>query len=154
MTEYTIDTSILIGMERRYPKDVFPGVWGRVEEMIEDDRACICSEVQVEAERGTDTLPIWIKQQNGFVCPASAREFEIVTEIGATWPDWVRNDKNAADPFVVAHGAVHGRIIVTDEQPAGPNHMSHNSKIPNVARTFSVEAIDFVELARRESWRL
>ena len=151
---YTIDTSILIGLERRYPRDVFPSVWDAIENLVADGRACICSEVLDETSRGDDDLHDWAKDQPGFTCEPEEQDFSIVRDIGRAVPEWVRGEKNAADPFVVAHGVVHGRTIVVDETRAGPGVIARNQKIPNVADMYGVDAIDFVEMARREAWRI
>jgi hypothetical protein len=152
--EYTIDTSILIGLERRYPRDVFPSLWNNLESLIEEGRACICSEVLDETSRGNDDLHRWAKDQGGFCCQPEGVDFRIVAEIGVALPEWVRGDKNAADPFVIGHAIAHSRTIVVDETRAGPGVIARNQKIPNVADGYSVDSIDFIELARREGWRL
>ncbi|RQP08453.1 MAG: DUF4411 family protein [Microbacteriaceae bacterium] len=154
MSDYTIDTSILIGLTRRNPRDVFPSVWAPLEELIAGGRACICSEALDETSRGDDDLHDWALSQSGFLCPPGRVELELATQISERYPGWARLERNAADPFVISHSAVHARVIVTDERRAGPNTHPHNMKIPNVASDYGIETIGFVELARREGWRI
>lgn len=154
MSDYTIDTSILIMLTRRNPRDIFPSVWFPLEQLIDDGRACICSEALDETRQGDDDLHEWATSTEGFLCPPDRPELELAQTITEQYPGWARVEKNAADPFVVAHGVRHGRLIVTDEHRAGWNAHPHNLMIPNVADVFGVECIGFVELARREGWRI
>jgi len=153
MTDYTLDTSILIDLEHRYPRDVFPSAWEALENLIDEQRACVCSEVVEETKRGTDELHRWASAYPGFACPLTDEDVAEATSISGAFPDWVRNEKNAADPFLIAHARVTGRVVVTDERAAGPGALNHNLKVPNVAGTVGVETMTFVEFARAEGWR-
>lgn len=154
MSDYTIDTSILIMLTRRNPRDVFPSVWMPLERLIDDRRACICSEALDETSRGDDGLHEWATESESFLCPPDRPELDLAQAIAEIYPGWARVEQNAADPFVVAHAIRHQRVVVTDERRAGANVHAHNIKIPNVADTYDIETIDFVELARREGWRI
>lgn len=154
MSDYTIDTSILIMLSRRNPRDLFPSVWKPLEDLIDAGRACICEEALDETSRGTDDLHEWALERRGFLCEPDRGELEFAQVITEAYPGWARVERNAADPFVVAHAWAHSRVIVTDESRAGANVHSHNVKIPNVAGSYGIETINFVELVRRESWRI
>ncbi|MBF4616222.1 DUF4411 family protein [Curtobacterium sp. VKM Ac-1376] len=60
---------------------------------------------------------------------------------------------NAADPWLIAHAAVGGRTIVTEERRAGDAVQDHDQKIPNVATEHQVDTMTFFALARAEGWQ-
>lgn len=149
---YTVDTSILIDLEQRYPRDVFPSAWEALEDLIDSGRACICSEVLEEVKRGSDELVDWAVNYPGLTCPLEDDDIAIAAAIAEEYPDWVRADKNAADPFLIAHGQTAGRVVVTDERRAGPGAINRNLKVPNIADIRGVRTLTFVEFARAEGW--
>ena len=63
----------------------------------------------------------------------------------------VRETRNAADPWLVAHCAEHGRVVVSQERAKGANTAPQNLKIPNVAETYGVDCLNFNGLARAEA---
>jgi hypothetical protein len=153
VTAYTLDTNILINMNRLYPRDIFPTLWGNLEDLVDVDWACICSEVLVEVKRGGDDLHKWARDLAGFVCDITANEPITVAAISAGHPDWVRGTVNAADPWLIAHAIAHDRAIVSEEREAGPGVADRNQKVPNVAAENGVECIKFFEFARRQTWQ-
>lgn len=152
MTEYTLDTNILVNMNRLYPEDIFPGLWGSLEDLVKAGRICICEEVLEELKRGGDELHSWAKGLQGFACPVSATEPPLVGQISRAHPGWVRGTTNAADPWLVAHALAHNRTIVTEERAAGHGVVDANQKVPNVAAEHGVDSMRFFDLARAEGW--
>jgi hypothetical protein len=150
---YTLETNILIGFSRNYPRDLFPSLWSTLEKTIDDRKACICQAVLDELERGTDELHDWAKRYPHFVCDISQDDIDLAADISVAFPEWVREETNAADPFVVAHGVIESRMIVTDERRAGTGVEARNQKIPNVAETYGATTVNFFEFARAEGWR-
>ena len=153
MTSYTFDANILINMERWYPREHFASVWSNVEELITDGRACICGMVEEEIKRGTDDLHKWTRSIDEFVHPHTEQDYEIAAKISTAHPDWVVEKQNAADPFVIAHAAIEGSILVTQETRKGPGAQGRNLKIPNVADEHGVTCINFFGLLKAENWR-
>lgn len=152
MTDYTLDTNILILLGRHYPRELFPSIWERLETGVTVGRICICYAVLDELDRGDDTLHDWAKHLTGFVCDPGARDVQVATAISRKYPEWVREEKNAADPWVVAHGNAHARVVVSEEKVAGPGVIAKNQKIPNVATEFGVEALRFFDWLKAEGW--
>ncbi|MFK0241691.1 DUF4411 family protein [Microbacterium sp. NPDC090281] len=150
---FTLDTNILIRMAAQYPRDIFPSVWERLEELIDARAACICDEVHEEVHRGTDELYEWAKAQDGFVCDVGGEEIALAAEISEDYPEWVRESQNAADPFLIAHAEVTGLTIVSDEREAGANVTPRNQKVPNVARARGVRCLNFFGMATELGWR-
>ncbi|CAN5177354.1 DUF4411 family protein [soil metagenome] len=153
MTAYTLDANILIGLQQKYPKDIFPSAWEALEALVDDKRACICTDVHDEVNRGGDDLFTWAKELDGFVCEPTADDVQVAAQISAAHPGWVREAQNAADPFLIAHASAGGLVVVTEERRAGVGVTDKNQKVPNVAEEFGVEAISFFDLAREEGWK-
>lgn len=149
---YTLDTNILIGLEQRYPRDIFPTVWLSIEGSVKTGDSCICEAILREVHRGGDELHKWAKDLPGFVCLASDEELVLVAEIAAAHPGWVQGQLNEADPFVIAHAKVEQSTIVTEESRKGPNTLDKNQKIPNVADEHGVKTIKFFDYVREQGW--
>lgn len=149
---YTLDSNILINMERLYPRDIFGTLWERIEELAHQGQACICEQVLTELRRGTGGLETWAKQLGGFVCRTQQDEIIKVAEISKAHPDWVRGQENEADPWVIAHAIHEHRIIVTEERPKGPNTADRNQKIPNVATEYGAQTVNFLEFMKIQGW--
>ena len=62
----------------------------------------------------------------------------IVAQISTRHPDWVRETKNAADPFIIATAKVLGAVIVSNEKTRNLATVDANMKIPQVAAEFGV----------------
>lgn len=148
MTSYTLDSNVLIWFQRQMARDVFVTPWEALEAAIAAGEVCICDAVLTELERGGDDLHEWAKEQQGFCCLPEAPEFETVSAVGAAHPSWVQDQKNEADPWVVAYGVHHGRTIVSDERPGGPGV----AKVPNVADEFGAPCIDRLGWFRAQGW--
>jgi hypothetical protein len=152
MSRFTVDTNILINLNRHYPRDIFPGPWSAIETLIDEGRLCMCPDVLEELSRGGDDLHAWARRYDNFVCEVTEEEVMTVTQLSSLFPDWVRDDFNAADPWLVAHASAERRTIVSEEKRAGDNVSSKNQKVPNVGATLGVDTVNFFALARREAW--
>ncbi len=152
MTSFTLDTGMLIDLANLYPRDVFKTTWESLEDEISDQRICICSAVLEELKRGGDDLYKWAKSTPGFVCDTNANDLNHAQLISKTYPEWVNQTKNEADPFLIAHALTTDRVVVTSEKRAQNNVINKNQKVPNVAEAFSVKSINLVDFFRELSW--
>ena len=59
---YFVDTNELINLSRHYPKEVFPGLWDSIENLISEERILSPKEVLDEIELGHDELKEWCKE--------------------------------------------------------------------------------------------
>lgn len=149
---YTIDTNIIVTLNREQPRDIYPSVWDALEALIADGRCVMNREAYEELVQVDDECAPWAKAQKGFVEDTTDAELAVVDVITTNHPGWVQESKNAADPFVIAQAVEQDLVVVTFERRKGPGTADHNLKIPNVADEWDVECIDFKELARREGW--
>ena len=150
---YTLDSNILIGLVRLYPRDIFPAMWTNIESSVQAGESCICEAILREVDRGGDDLHNWAKGLPGFVCRATDEELVSVAEIGVAHPGWVQGQLNEADPFVIAHAKAERSTIVTEESRKGPNTQDHNQKIPNVAEEHGVATMTFFDYVRENGWK-
>lgn len=150
---YTLDSNILIGLVRLYPRDIFPALWDNIEFAVSTRDSCICEAILREVHRGGDELHSWAKNLNGFVCSATDEELAVVAEIAVAHPQWVQGQLNEADPFVIAHAKIEGSKVVTEESRKGPNTEDRNQKIPNVADEHGVETLKFFDYVREKGWQ-
>lgn len=151
--KFTLDTNILIGLGQRYPRDIFPTVWDRLEDTVAAGESCVGEAILHELRRGGDDLHGWARALPRFVCAASRGEFAIVAEIGRAHPGWVRGDRNGADPFLIAHARLDQRTTVTEERRAGRGVSDRNQKIPNIAAEHGVPTVTFFDFLRVHNWR-
>lgn len=149
---YSFDTNVVIdGRVRRYPPDVFPSVWQNIEGLVAARRVVIAEEVRFELERGDDDCHQWASSRQGLVVAADDGVIALVARITADYPDWVSEQANWADPFVIAHAWHRGWTVVTEER-LSRSPIQARTKIPNVCQDYDVPCLTFVELARRENW--
>ena len=149
---FTLDTNILINLNRLYPPDIFPALWESIEASAEAGDSCICEAVLKEVDRGGDALHAWAKSLPGFVCSTTQDEFETVREVAEAHPGWVQDRKNEADPFVIAHAKRKASIIVSEESRKGPGTLDKNQSIPTIADEHSVGVVKFFEYVRLNGW--
>lgn len=149
----TLDTNILINLERWYPRDIFGFLWQGVENAAVAGEVCICTAVHNELKRGGDDLFRWARGIPDFVCPPSRSDLLKSAQVSNQYPGWVRQTKNAADPELIAHASTEGLEIVSEEKRKGPGVAPHNIKVPNVADDLGIPCIDFFEFVRAMGWR-
>lgn len=149
---FTLDTNILVNLNRLYPRDIFPALWESVEASVASGASCICEAILNEVKRGGDDLHAWAKNLSGFVCPVTDAELVTVGEIATAHPEWVQGQLNEADPFVIAHAKNEPSTIVSEESRKGPGTADKNQKIPNISDEHGVAVLKFFEYVRQNGW--
>lgn len=145
--QYSIDTSALMdAWSRWYPPDLFPSLWGRLEQSTDDQQIVASEEVRNELERKDDDLFAWVSSR-----PKMFLELDDYTQVAASeilgeFPKMVdeRTGKSMADPFVIAVARVHDLAVVTGEKGG----TVQRPKIPNVCDHYGLRCIDIVSLIR------
>ncbi len=160
---YVIDTSSLIDFNIRYPMDVFPNLWNKVEDLIKRGMLIAPKEVFNEIAVGDDALKRWAKKQKRFFKELDKSQIQIVKDILKQYPSLAKPSKEGpnADPFIIAlvlslvkdpqqtlSPSVKKRIIVTEEQLRG-----NAIKIPFVCKSYGIDCINIVEMFRSEGWK-
>ena len=136
---YCFDTNLLIGgWHRIYRKDVFPEIWNRIGELIENDQAKIPWEVWKEIEYVDDDLTKWLGQFKPKLNRPTPDEQNALRDIMREIPNMAAQGKttNAADPFVIAMAKALDGIVVTEESE---QEKSKPTKSPKI--TYSCERL-------------
>lgn len=149
---YSLDTSaILDGWRRYYPPDVFPGVWERLDELIDDGSLRATEEVLVELERKDDEVFAWARRREHLFVPIDDRIQDVVADILATHERLLdtRSGRSAGDPFVIALAEIEKCTVVTGERAT---HSSDRPNIPDVCFARGLKSIPLLQLLREEGW--
>jgi hypothetical protein len=152
--KYCLDTSALIEpWVRLYPPDIFPPVWRKLEELVEDGSLRAPVEVRRELERQSDDLYKWARESDDLFVELDAAQARKAKEVVNTFPNLVKpnSTKSQADPFVIALAEISGVPVVTYETMAKKKDAP---KIPNVCESRKLKVLTLVELLRAESFRM
>lgn len=148
---YVIDTNALIDLwRRRYPRDVFPTLWQKIERLIKSGEIVAPQEVLNELQRQHDELHVWAKKQKCFK-DLDRDQIECVRRILKTFPALIDEKKTVpdADPFVIALAMEKGWKVVSSENPAGA---STRKRIPDVCAHYRVPCLALLEFFRDQHW--
>lgn len=145
---YCVDTSgWLDGWQRYYPKDVFPSLWAKLDELIARGDIIASEEVYVELQRKSDDLHDWIKDRKQMLVPLDeaiqARALELLAEFPRL-VDTLRG-RSRADPFVIATAMERGTVVVTGEPLTGK---MEKPRIPDVCKVKNIRCITFLQMIR------
>ncbi len=157
MRIYIIDTSSLIEMKDKYPIDIFPTIWEKMEELYKNNR--LIAPLEVKKEIRDDELKNWIRNKKDMFISPDDIQLEKVKDILDKFPSLVKSEKpqpEEADPWLIAlairkkeEAGIFSKdyIIVTEESRRKPK------KLPAVANHYGIECINLIELFRKEGWR-
>lgn len=147
---YCIDSSAwLDGWARDYPQEVFPSLWEKLAEAIDDGLLWCSEEVYVEIKKKDDGLHNWLKARKRVLVPINEEIQAIILELLSEYPRLVDTHRNRsqADPFVIATAEQLGSAtaVVTGEKPRGK---LDKPKIPDVCEARGVRCITFLDMLR------
>jgi hypothetical protein len=133
------DTSAYInGQKNHFPPAVFPSVWNRVAEAIDDGRVILPREVYRELTAQDDRVSIWIKKHSAAVAEPSREVQRRAGELMAQFPP--HGTRNAADPFVLAEAQTRQFTVTTYEGQSfsGVPTKRWPRSMPGVCRRFGI----------------
>ena len=151
MAKYVFDSNIFINLQRRQPLDVFPSLWAKIGELMDDGTIISSQEVYDEIMIGGDDLEKWAKARQKCFLPSNIPVQQDVRAILSTHRGLIEGGKkkNSADPFVIALAKQQNCKVVTEEVPT---HNMNSPKIPDVCAAYNIECIDFIAFAREEKF--
>lgn len=151
MAKYVFDSNIFINLQRRQPIDIFPSLWNRIGDLMDDGTIISSQEVYDEIMIGGDDLEKWAKARKECFLPSSVPVQQEVRTILLSHRGLVEggSKKNSADPFVVALAKQEQCKVVTEEVRT---RNVKSPKIPDVCDAYQIECIDFVGFAREEKF--
>ena len=156
---YIVDSSSLVALNKSNPMDIFQSTWKRIEGLAQQNRLLAPREVLDEITRFDDVLAKWGKEHSKIFIDPTPDQIMIVKEILRKYPSLIERGKRfAADPWVIALAIEMirskqstlieiKRVVVTEEKLRG-----NRIRIPYVCKEYSVEAIDILDMFRREGW--
>lgn len=139
-----------------YAPDVFPGVWGKLENAVNGGIIVSPQEVIDEVRAKDDKVNEWVSaRKKALVSPLVASNDavavdEILPKLKNKYPRLmksIRRSKTDADYRLLAWGKVLNRPVVTMES------QKENDKMPGVGRKEGVECITLLEFIRRQGWK-
>ncbi|MGQ9848014.1 MAG: DUF4411 family protein [Bacteroidales bacterium] len=146
---YCIDASALINLTKYpgYPRDIFPAIWEKLEDMIKRGELISHIEVYGEIEKRKDEIYHWCNQNKKMfkdIDDCQIKEFAIIkTQYD---PDYWNNEINKggpwADPWLIALSICENAIIITDEKNT-PNH------IPYIANHFNRQCLNLIDFFKK-----
>lgn len=151
--KYAVDTCSFTALTRTYPRDVFPTVWKKVEQLIEDRIICSSEEVYIEISAQDDDLFEWAKARRHIFLPIDHQIQQAVTRVLSSHPTLLdlKKNKSGADAFLISVAMINECHVVTEERPSGG---LPKAKIPDVCKAYNIECIYVLEMLRREGLRL
>lgn len=145
---YCIDASALINITRYpgYPRDVFPTIWEKLEQMTSGE---LISHIEVynEIQKRKDSIFEWCKQNKAMfkdINECQMKEFEkIKTKYDMTyWNNEINKSGPWADPWLIAVSICEDAILVTDEK-------NMQNRIPYIANHFNVQCLSLIDFFRK-----
>jgi len=141
---YCIDASALINLTRYpgYPREIFPTIWEKLENMIKRNEFISHIEVYKEIAKGGDLLFRWCKDHKKMFKDVEDCQIEEFRKIKPRydphyWNNQIDRDKPWADPWLIALSICKDAIIVTDEK-------NIQNRIPYIANHFNIPCLNLI----------
>lgn len=150
---YVVDTCSFVAITEIYPVDVFPGVWEKIDGLIDDGILVSAEDVLEELSTKDDDLLGWAKVRDHIFKELTEEVQDSAIRILQTHANLIdiKNNKSSADPFIIATAQVLGGVVVTEEESSGG---PERSKIPDVCHYYSIGCVSLLDMLRQESLKL
>lgn len=79
--KYVFDANIFINLHQRQPRDVYPSVWNKIDELMASGTIISSREVYDELTRSDDSLSEWAKSRKEYFLPSEISIQEKVRKI-------------------------------------------------------------------------
>jgi hypothetical protein len=160
-TVYCFDTNALIWLDTYYKQGkVFGPLWDDIDDLLDAERFIIIEEVYDEVFRHEGPQSTWLKNWMKGNKKRFIRETDEEAMVQSR--TIIRENKNTgfiklnkmsvgieeADPYLIAHAAVHGYVIVTQESQTAAN------RIPKVAKKYEVRSINLLTYLHERGFEL
>jgi hypothetical protein len=138
-----------------YFLEVFPSLWGDMENLISEGRLIAPREVLAELMQygdKEDTLLRWAKAHRRMFVDLDEEQQQMVLTVNRDFPNLVDRDKTTedADPFLVALAKSRGCGVVTQERPTVP---PKRPRIPNVCEKYEVKCVSLKDFFMEQGWK-
>ena len=151
---YCLDSGVFIeSWHRVYAPDVFPTLWDRLAEGLNEGTLVSSDVVLQELRRKDDEVLEWCKSYPDAFIEASRsiqlRQQDIVKEFPRLVSQGSMIGSSYGDPWVIATGAEIGCCIVSFEKLQGSNQ---KPKIPFVCHKLNLPHMSLLEVMQAENW--
>jgi len=153
----------------KYPHEVFPSLWDRIDGLISSGRLFSSEEVLSEIKKCTDVADAthqWAINNSAIFLPIDNDVQDECLKIQGDFPQLcdANGTKSQGDPWVIATAVKFAYVVVTEERPILPNlrntpqdiakTKAHPTrlKIPDVCRCIGVDCVNLIGLMRHERW--
>lgn len=151
---YSIDTSALIhGWRRAYPPEMFPQVWDRLDDLINNGSLRATMEVYNEIAKKDDALLAWCdERKDALFIEIDDPIQEHVAHIMATYPRLVdtRRGISTADPFVISLAKCRDPFMTVISEERGGS--AAKPKLFSVCQDEDVRCLNLLELMQEQGW--
>ncbi|GGI14485.1 hypothetical protein GCM10007377_11170 [Galliscardovia ingluviei] len=166
--KYYIDTNCLITPNKDYYNPAFSmseTFWKTLKELIESSTVGIINQVYDEAiNTHSAELHNWLESIQNCVIhptqrPAIINNYRKVlsfirsSESGyqnSAWHDWVRTDRDIADPWLIASAMTsHAELITFEQKQNEQDQPWKHLKIPTVAQHYGIHCVTLFEFMRK-----
>lgn len=148
---YIIDTSSILSQKANEPhrRHVYKSQWDKIDEYILEKVIVTCSEVADEIK--DEEIKRWLIAQ-GCVILEIDDEIQLnVRKIVTEHPKMIvfsgNTGTSSGDAFLIATAMKYGLIVITEENPDSP------VKIPQVCKSYGIDAVNITELSEKEGWK-
>jgi hypothetical protein len=142
---YSLDSSALIELMDRYPRDVFGFLWTGLEGLAKEKRAFAIGETEREIKGGDDVLHSWCRRLRLFVPiddETQAAMKVVMPRFGMDLVD-VKRRRGGADPWVIACAMARKDTAV----------VALDRGIERACKELGIPCLDIPAFARSERWR-
>lgn len=153
--QYTIDTSALIdifGSEKMVSRIVTPGLWERLEVLINNGTVIshieVLKEIRGEEVKGHDLFDWAQSHRTSFREYDWSAEGAVIRAMSKDFGPFVDAKEGAvhADPWLIAQATVRALTIITEERKGGVQELLH------VSKAMGVRTVDLVGFAKQQRW--
>lgn len=154
---YYIDSSSLIEIQQRYPLNVFPTIWNKVSDLVDQKRLIAPREVFSELKVKSDEIFAWSKRHKKMF--KKIDNYTLVQQIIKKCP-WIidvkKSSTSQADPYVVAlviSESIKQKGTLTHFTTPDTNFMvAEDNDIIQASKVFGLNSIKILNLFRNEKW--
>lgn len=146
--KYIIDTSSILTQKEggSHRRKVYKSQWEKIDQYIADKIIVTCSEIADEIKDGE--IKQWLKERFCVILPIDAEIQQNVTRIVNDHPKMLdfANCKSSGDVFLIATAMKYGLTVITEENP------EKRDKIPQICKSYGINALNITELCDAENW--
>lgn len=148
-----LSSALIDAWTKWYSPETIPHFWDKIEELARAGNLTLPDAVLLELSVKDDDLYKWCHERKDFICTPSIQEIQdLLKRIANNYPNLRggSQNKNFADPFVIAVAEYYHCIVITHEEATG--NLS-GPRIPDICRDKMIRVMQFHHLIREQGWR-